>query len=236
MRTSTEQPPYSPPAFWFTLPAGFLEIPLTGAPENRLPTFADALAPLFPDATPQQKLSLLRSSEAAARRLLAAGTGYLAGCLFRTDGGGLTTALLAVQLVGARCRDRRRFARSTARQWAGEEAAELEAGVLEVPYGPVALLASRREVLVPAAVFGVGHPQVEQVYQLRAGLPLLTHDRAAILTLTTRDADSWSDYLGVFSHVLASVSATEPRDGEPSFVTTATGAVTVRDDVRSVFG
>ncbi|MEU5307662.1 hypothetical protein [Streptomyces sp. NPDC021562] len=204
------------PDVWFVLPTGFFEIRLDDSAEDRMLRVADAIDPMFPDATPEQKLSLVLSSEYTIESMLDAGAVHLSTCLYRRDDGGISQGMLAVFIKHLGSTERLGVAQSIADQWHSENP-EAEVGGVILPYGPAALCALEREIPVPGAMFDIAEDDTARLRQLQLAVPLHTGTHTAIFAFSTEDVDQWDNYLKVLAEILRTISATEP-EGDPGGV------------------
>lgn len=194
--------------FWFVLPPGFLEIDLGKDAEERMLKMADTFDPLFPEATPEQKLSLILSCEYTLEALLNESAVHLSQCLYKRDDEGYTQGVLAVFMK--ELNDQKDLSvRRVAEQWAGDFT-DSEVGIVEIRYGTAAICTQDREVLSPAAIYGAGDDSSGVVRQFELFAPLSSGSHAVTLTFTTEDIDLWEHYLQLIIQILGSFSDKEP--------------------------
>lgn len=199
------------PDVWFVLPPGFSEIAVDESSEKRMMRMADAFDAMFPDTTPEQKLSMVVSGEYGIQAMLTAGAVHLSHCLYRRDDDGVTQGLLSVFVRRHGFpRDGREAAERIARQWVTDEPGA-EVGIVVLPYGPAAVCTNERQVPIPGVFFGVEEDTVTTVRQIQTAVPLTTRSGVAIFAFTTEDIDQWDQHVKVFTEVLRSLSAAEPQ-------------------------
>ncbi|MGX1914762.1 hypothetical protein ACWIID_38960 [Streptomyces phaeochromogenes] len=212
----TEAPSSGIPDLWFELPPGFLEFDLEEDSEERMVRMADAVDPLFADATPEQKLSLVVSGEYILQTMIAGGAEHVSACLLRMSDGKLSQATLCVIIerpdVGPESQDRRGTARRTAVQW-HEQHPDAEVALIMLPYGPSALCIRDQGLQLPGVLFGLDDPIPTTIRQVQFCVPLRTGPGSALFLFMTEDIEHWAEYLDVVSGIMKSVSADEP-DGD----------------------
>ncbi|MER5971339.1 hypothetical protein ABT112_16640 [Streptomyces sp. NPDC002055] len=207
------------PDVWFVLPPGFFPVSLDGTAEERVVRMAEAVEALFPDAAPEQRLSLVLSGEYAVASMLGAGAVHLSHCLRRRDDGGLSQGMLAVFIKHLGSSEPLGMAQSIADQWFAENP-DAEVGGVILPYGPAALCAVEHDIPVPAALFGAedgeggggGQDGVTTLRQVQLAVPLHTGRHTLVFAFSTEDIDQWDNYLQVMAELLCTVSADEPVD------------------------
>ncbi|MFF3762682.1 hypothetical protein ACFYYR_01085 [Streptomyces sp. NPDC001922] len=204
------------PDVWFVLPPGFFPVSLEGTAEERVVRMAEAVEALFPDAAPEQRLSLVLSGEYAVASMLGAGAVHLSHCLRRRDDGGLSQGMLAVFIKHLGSSEPLGMAQSIADQWFAENP-DAEVGGVILPYGPAALCAVEHDIPIPAALFGAGDGEggedgVTTLRQVQLAVPLHTGSHTLVFALSTEDVDQWDNYLQVMAELLCTVSADEPVD------------------------
>ncbi|MFC7262207.1 hypothetical protein [Streptomyces lutosisoli] len=199
------------PDIWFVLPPGFFEVKLDDSPQDRMFRMADAIDPMFPSATPEQKLSLVLSSEYAIESMLDAGAVHLSTCLYQRDDGAISQGMLAVFIKSLGSTERLGVAQSIADQWLTENP-EAEVGGVFLPYGPAALCALERDIPVPGAMFDIDKDEVTTLRQLQMAVPLHTGTHTAVFAFSTEDIDQWDNYLQLMAEILRTISSEEPDD------------------------
>ncbi|MGW3508189.1 hypothetical protein [Streptomyces sp. NPDC000994] len=200
---------------WFELPPGFLAFDLTEDSEARMMKMADATDSLFSAAAPEQKFSLVVSSETVLQVMISAGAGHVSSCFLRMPDGALSQGTLCVLVerpeVGPENQDRQGTAKRTAVQWR-EMYPDAEVGLIMLPYGPSALCIRDQDLLVPGAFFGLDDPVPATVRQVQFCVPLKTGPGSALFVFTTEDVEHWAEYLDVLSGIMKSVSVDEPDE------------------------
>ncbi|MEU9735703.1 hypothetical protein [Streptomyces sp. NPDC048002] len=213
--TSTATPiaPVDVPDLWFELPPGFMEFDLAEDSEARVLRMADVADGLFADATPEQKLSLVASSEYILQTMIAAGAEHVSSCLLRMPGDQLSQGTFYVMIerpeAGPRNQDRQGAAKRTAVQWRGLYP-DAEVGLVMLPYGISALCIRDQDLLIPGVLLGLDDPVPATVRQVQFCLPLKTGPGSALFVFMTQDIEHWAEYLDVLSGIMKSVSADEP--------------------------
>ncbi|MEU4926969.1 hypothetical protein AB0G54_10760 [Streptomyces yokosukanensis] len=197
------------PDLWFVLPPGFFEMKLDESGEDRMLRMADAVDPMFSGTTPEQKMSLILSSEYAIESMLDAGAVHLSTCLYRRDDEGISQGMLAVFIKRLGSTQRLDIAQGIADQWLAENP-EAEVGGVILPYGPAALCILEREIPVPGAMFDTTEDGVAALRQLQLALPLRSGTHTAVFAFSTEDVDQWDNYLQVIAEILRTISAEEP--------------------------
>ncbi|MFE0175974.1 hypothetical protein ACFWZ2_26990 [Streptomyces sp. NPDC059002] len=201
--------PDEAPDFWFELPPGFLEFDLDEDPEERMLRTAEAIDPLFADATPVQKFSLVLSGEYALHTMLKAGAEHVSTCMYRMADGTLSQGTLAVLVerpaVGPVVQDRMGSAKRTAEQWHALYP-DAEAALIMLPYGPSALCIRDQDLLLPGALCGLDEPVPATIRTVEICVPLKTGPGAALFLFMTEDVAHWDDYLTILARILETVS------------------------------
>lgn len=204
------------PDLWFELPPGFSEFDLEEDPEARMLRMAEAVDPLFADATPLQKFSLVLSGEYALQTMITAGAEHVSACLLRMSDGKLSQGTLSVLVerpdAGPQSQDRQGSAKRTAVQW-HERYPDAEVALIMLPYGPSALCIRDQELELPGVLFGLADPIPTTIRQVQFCVPLKTGPGSALFVFMTEDIEHWAEYLEVLSGIMKSVSVEEP-DGE----------------------
>lgn len=204
------------PDLWFELPPGFTEFDLDEDPEERMLRMAKAVDPLFADATPEQKFSLVVSGEYILQTMIRAGAEHVSACLLRMPDGKLSQATLSVIVerpdAGPENQDRQGTAKRTAVQWRAQHP-DAEVALIMLPYGPSALCIREQDLQLPGVLFGLDDPIPSTVRQVQFCVPLKTGPGSALFLFMTEDVEHWAEYLDVLSGIMKSVSADEP-DGE----------------------
>ncbi|MEV0523979.1 hypothetical protein AB0I66_11190 [Streptomyces sp. NPDC050439] len=204
------------PDFWFELPPGFCEFDLAEDPEARMLRMAEAIDPLFINATPMQKFSLVLSGEYALQTMITAGAEHVSACLLRMPDGELSQGTLSVLIerpeAGPQSQDRQGSARRTAVQW-HERYPDAEAALVMLPYGPSALCIRDEELELPGVLFGLADPIPTTIRQVQFCVPLQTGPGSALFVFMTEDRKHWAEYLQMLGGIMKSISAEEP-DGE----------------------
>ncbi|MEV0111969.1 hypothetical protein AB0H77_01755 [Streptomyces sp. NPDC050844] len=211
--------PDGAPDFWFDLPLGFSEFDLDEDSEDRMLRTAEAIDPLFADATPVQKFSLVLSGEYALHTMLKAGAEHISTCMYRMTDGKLSQGTLAVFIerptVGPEVQDRTGSARRTAEQWHALYP-DAEAAVVMLPYGPSALCIRDQDLMLPGALCGLDESVPTTIRFVEVCVPLRTGPGSALFLFMTEDREHWDDYLQILSGIMKSVSADEiPGDEVP---------------------
>ncbi|WP_306335013.1 hypothetical protein [Streptomyces sp. KL118A] len=207
------------PDFWFELPPGFTEFDLTEDPEARMLRMAEAVDPLFADATPLQKFSMVLSGEYALQTMIAAGAEHVSACLLRMPDGGLSQGTLSVLVerpeTGPEHQDRQGSARRTAVQW-HEQHPDAEVAVIMLPYGPSALCIRDQDLQLPGVLFGLDDPIPATLRQVQVCVPLKSGPGSVLFVFMTEQLGYWDEYLKILGDIMKSVSADEPgRAGRP---------------------
>ncbi|MGW3956532.1 hypothetical protein ACWEKM_37810 [Streptomyces sp. NPDC004752] len=200
------------PDLWFALPPGFMEFDLAEDAEARMLRMADATDALFATGTPEQKFSLVVSGEYILQTVIAAGAEHVSSCFLRMSDGELSQGTLCVLVerpdTGLQNQDRQGSARRTAMQWRGLYP-DAEIGLVMLPYGIAALCVRDQDLQIPGALFGMDDSVPATVRQLQLCVPLKTGPGSALFVFTTEDIAHWSEYLGVLSNIMRSVSTDE---------------------------
>ncbi|WP_328873120.1 hypothetical protein OHT76_25135 [Streptomyces sp. NBC_00287] len=216
--TATPIAPTDVPDLWFELPPGFMEFDLAEDPEARVLRMADVADGLFADATPEQKLSLVVSSEYILQTMIAAGAEHVSSCLLRMPGDQLSQGTFYVLIerpdAGPQSQDRQGSAKRTAVQWR-ELYPDAEVGLVMLPYGISALCIRDQELQIPGVIFGLDEPVPATVRQVQFCVPLKTGPGSALFVFMTQDIEHWTEYLDVLSGIMKSVSADEPGGENP---------------------
>ncbi|WBB57806.1 hypothetical protein O7599_19185 [Streptomyces sp. WMMC500] len=185
--------------------------------EARMTQLADAVTELFPDARPEQQLSVVITGAYLLRLLTDAGAVHLSTCLYRAGDGagdGFTQGVLAVFIDGQGWPDRGAVARRTAMQWAAVTP-DAEIAVAEAPYGPVAIRAFEEQIAVPGFMYGLPEDQPPTtVRRLECAVPLLPGDRTALFVFMTEDDQNWNDYLSIVMGIVGALSSEDPDETE----------------------
>ncbi|MGW0910913.1 hypothetical protein ACWD1Z_04060 [Streptomyces sp. NPDC002784] len=214
--TATPIAPTDVPDLWFELPPGFMEFDLAEDPEARVLRMAEAAEMLFADATGEQRLSLVVSSEYILQTMIAAGAEHVSSCLLRMPGDQLSQGTLYVMIerpeAGPQSQDRQGSARRTAAQWR-ELYSDAEVGLVMLPYGISALCIRDQDLRIPGVLFGLDEPVPATVRQVQFCVPLKTGPGSALFVFMTQDIEHWTEYLDVLSGIMKSVSVDEPRGG-----------------------
>ncbi|MEU0653091.1 hypothetical protein ABZ485_12735 [Streptomyces albogriseolus] len=217
--TTTTVAPSDVPDLWFELPPGFLEFDLNEDPEARVLRMADAVDALFADATAEQKLSLVVSSEYILQTMISAGAEHVSSCLLRMPGDKLSQGTLFVMIerpeAGPQSQDRKGSATRTAVQWR-EIYPDAEVGLVMLPYGISALCIRDQYLLIPGVLFGLDDPVPATVRQVQFNVPLKTGPGSALFVFMTQDVEHWDEYLDLLSGIMKSISTDEPRGQHPS--------------------
>ncbi|MDW4910939.1 hypothetical protein RB628_37895 [Streptomyces sp. ADMS] len=207
------------PDLWFELPPGFTEFDLDEDPEERMLRMAEAVDPLFAEATPEQKFSLVVSGEYILQTMIAAGAEHVSACLLRMPDGELSQATLCVIVerpdAGPENQDRQGTAKRTAVQWR-EQHPDAEVALIMLPYGPSALCIREQDLQIPGVLFGLDNPIPTTIRQVQFCVPLKTGPGSVLFVFMTEQIDHWAEYLEILSGIMKSVSADEPDwDSQP---------------------
>ncbi|WP_371791273.1 hypothetical protein OG285_15440 [Streptomyces sp. NBC_01471] len=193
-----------------------MEFDLEEDAEERMLRMTDGIERLFPDATPEQKLSVVVSGEYALQTLIAVGTAHASSCLLRMPDGRLSQGTLCVIVEspdgGPESQDRRGAAKRTAAQW-HEQYPDAEVGLVMLPYGPAALCIRDQDLRIPGVIFGLDDPTPALIRQMEFCVPLGTGPGSALFTFMTEDVKHWAEYIEVVSGIMKSVSVDEPGGG-----------------------
>ncbi|GLW50950.1 hypothetical protein Stsp02_66110 [Streptomyces sp. NBRC 14336] len=211
--TAATVAPRDVPDLWFELPPGFLEFDLDEDPEARVLRMTDVADGLFAEATAEQKLSMVVSSEYILQSMIARGVEHVSSCLLRMPDDRLSQGTFFVMIerpeAGPQSQDRKGSATRTASQWR-ELYPDAEVGLVMLPYGISALCIRDEELLIPGVLFGLDDPVPATVRQVQFNVPLKTGPGSALFVFMTQDIEHWTEYLDLLSGIMKSVSAEEP--------------------------
>jgi hypothetical protein len=206
-------PPDEIPDFWFVRPPGFVEFDLEEDPEARIVRMADAADVLFPSVPPEQKFSLVVSSEYLLQMMTEAGAVHVSSCLLRMPDDKLSQGTLCVIVerpeTGPDIQDRRGSAKRTAVQWR-ELHPNAEVGMVMLPYGIAALCIRDLELEIPGALFGQEESVPATMRQVQFCVPLKAGPGSVLFVFMTEDREHWAEYLEVLSGIMKSISDEEP--------------------------
>lgn len=221
MISAKVSPAAQAPDFWFELPPGFTEFDLDEDSEARLLRMAEAVDPLFANATPEQKFSLVVSGEYALQTMIAAGAAHVSACLLRMSDGELSQGTLSVIVespkTGPEKQDRQGTAQRTAALW-HEQYPDAEVSLIMLPYGPSAVCIRDQDLQLPGALCGLPDTTLTMIRQVQVCVPLRDGPGSVLLIFMTQDVGHWAEYLEVLTGILRSVSTDEP-DGDSRPIT-----------------
>ncbi|MET7320755.1 hypothetical protein [Streptomyces sp. NPDC005549] len=205
--------PDETPDFWFLRPPGFVEFDLKEDPEARVVRLAEAADVLFPSVPPEQKFSLVVSSEYILQMMIEAGAAHVSSCLLRMPDDQISQGTLCVMVerpdTGPDFQDRRGSAKRTAVQWR-ELHPDAEVGMVMLPYGMAAMCIRDVELEIPGALFGLEEAVPATVRQMQLCVPLKAGPGSVLFVFMTEDREHWAEYLEVLSGIMKSISDEEP--------------------------
>lgn len=213
MATETSQAPG--PSLWLALPAGFIRIDLDEDPGDRMERMAAGLHALFPNALPEQKLSLVLAGETALQSHLREGAVHVSSCLYVAGDGepiqGTFALFVRPEEIGDLATYPQRAAEQLAAAWP-----EAEAGVLGLPYGRAAVATRDKAVPVPGAIYGVAEDTATVVRQIELLIPHPSGRHVVAAVFSTEHLEHWSEWLPIVATAMDGISflppATDPAD------------------------
>ncbi|MFE0820536.1 hypothetical protein [Streptomyces sp. NPDC058847] len=208
--------PADAPDFWFQLPPGFMEFDLGEEAESRLMRMAEVADMVFGGATPEQKFSVVVSSEYILQTMIAGGVEHVSSCLLRMPGDTLSQGTLFVTVertdAGPQNQDRQGSAKRTATQWHSMYP-DAEVGLVMLPYGISAVCIRDLSLRVPGVLFGLEEPVPTAVRQAQFSVPLKRGPGSVLFVFMTQDTEHWGEYLEMLGGIMKSISA-DASDGE----------------------
>lgn len=198
---------------WYTLPAGFHPIDLSGAIEERMETNYGGLTGLYPGATPEQLVASILSFEATLSKLIEDGLVHFSSFTLWTEDDFLLTGICQISVVDRPSGDPNLYPRSVLEAHP-EQSPDVHKGVVELPAGLAAVVVADQVVPVPGVFFGVPTDSTSAVRSATFHIAFPRVPQAVVVSLSTEVFDAQEEFLELATLVAAGISFTAPRPGQ----------------------